>query len=156
MRLGEPHPGVKASAVLMALLASVVVAGCGTGYSGTKANQVAQWASQYSVVSNDQLVVDDASAIKASVSAGKLKDVTSNCAGLAVDAGTAYGNLPTPEVTLTDELNTAYEDFAAAGGQCAAATSLGSGKLTAALRTIAAGLVSLKAATRLLAAEGVH
>jgi hypothetical protein len=142
--------------MLMALLASGIVAGCGTGYSGTKANQVAQWASQYSVVSNDQLVVDDASAVKASVRAGKLKDVTSNCAGLAVDAGTAYGNLPTPDATLTDELNTAYEDFAGAGGQCAAAASLGSGKISAALVTIAAGLVSLKRATRLLAAEGVH
>ncbi len=139
-----------------ALVVSLAVAGCGTGYSGSKANQVSQWASQYSVISNDQLVSSDVAAIRASVRAGKLKDVTSNCAGLAVDAGTAYGNLPTPDVTLTDELNNAYEDFASAAGQCAAAGSLDSPKIAGALSEIKVAVVFLARATRLLASEGVH
>jgi len=142
--------------VLTTLVASWVAVGCGTGYSGSKANQVSQWASQYSGISNDQLVVEDVDAISASLRARQLKDVTSNCAGLAVDAGTAYGNLPTPDTTLTAELNTAYEDFASAGGACAAAGSLGSPKITTALSKIKSGLVSLRRATRLLASEGVH
>lgn len=144
------------AALLVALACSGIAAGCGTGYSGTKANQVSQWAAQYTVVSNDQLVVKDISAIKASLGAGELKYVTSNCAGLEVDAGTAYGNLPTPDTTLTDELNTAYEDFATAGGSCAAAGSLRSTRITGALRTIGAGLVALHKATRRLEADGVH
>ena len=58
----------------------------------------------------------DIAAIKArSARRDLLKDVTSNCAGLVFDAGTAYGNLPTPDNTLTNELNVAYEDFASAG-----------------------------------------
>ena len=72
------------------------------------------------------------------------------------DAGTAYGNLPTPDNTLTNELNIAYEDFANAGSSCSSASSVHSHTVTSALRVIAAGLVSLDQATRLLAADGVH
>jgi len=72
------------------------------------------------------------------------------------DTGTAYGNLPTPDNTLTNELNVAYQDFANAGSSCAAARSLRSSRMTRALETIKGGLVSLDAATRRLAADGVH
>ena len=40
------------------------------------------------------------------------------CALLTTDAETAIGNLPTPDTRLTDDLNTAYEDAAAAGDDC--------------------------------------
>jgi hypothetical protein len=40
------------------------------------------------------------------------------CALLTTDAQTAIGNLPTPDTDLTDDLNTAYEDAAAAGNDC--------------------------------------
>ena len=153
-RLANRPPKVLIAA--MAVLVACVAAGCGTGYSGSKSNQVRQWASQYSVISNDQLVVNDVTAIRASIRARQLKDVTSNCAGLVVDAGTGYGNLPTPDTILTAELNTAYEDFASAGGACAGAQSLDSAKITAALGKVGSGLVSLDQATRLLGSDGVH
>jgi hypothetical protein len=146
------HEAVVVSAAALAL---ATAGGC-TGYSGTRSHQVSQWALQYTVVANDQTVLSDISAIKRSLAAGQLKDVTSNCAGLVTDAGTGYGNLPTPDNTLTDELSTAYQDFANAGSSCAAAGSLESSKVKAALRTIAKGLVPLGAATRRLAADGVH
>ena len=47
--------------------------------------------------------------------AGSVRTV---CALLTNDAETAIGNLPTPDTQLTDELNTAYEDAAAAGDDC--------------------------------------
>ena len=40
------------------------------------------------------------------------------CALLTNDAETAIGNLPTPDTSLTDELNAAYTDAAAAGDDC--------------------------------------
>jgi hypothetical protein len=40
------------------------------------------------------------------------------CALMTTDAQTAIGNLPTPDTELTDDLNTAYEDAAAAGNDC--------------------------------------
>ena len=44
--------------------------------------------------------------------------VKTACALLTNDAETAIGNLPTPDTQLTDELNSAYEDAAAAGDAC--------------------------------------
>ena len=102
------------------------------------------------------LVAQDIAAIKRSVRAKELKDVTSNCSGLVFDTGTSYGNLPAPDNTLTNELNVAYEDFVSAGSSCAAAGTLNSGRITSALATIALGVVSLDRATRILAADGVH
>ena len=40
------------------------------------------------------------------------------CGLLTTDAQTAIGNLPTPDQTLTQDLNSAYEDAAAAGTDC--------------------------------------
>jgi hypothetical protein len=137
-----------------AALALGATAGC-TGYSGSVSHQVTQWASQYSVISNDSTVIADVSAIRRSLKAGRLKDVTSNCAGLVDDAGTAYGNLPTPDNTLTNELNTAYQDFANAGGNCATLKALHGAKLSAALRTISAGVAALARARQQLASDGV-
>ncbi len=155
MRAGLRRPLDEAAVLVAVLLAVVALAGC-TSYTGSKANQVRQWASIALVSSNDNLVVLDIAAIKRSVRAKKLKDVTSNCSGLVFDTGTAYGNLPTPDNTLTNELNVAYLDFASAGSSCAAARSLHSSRITAALATIAVGVVSLDKATRRLAADGVH
>ncbi|MGO9335510.1 MAG: hypothetical protein ACLQCU_15945 [Acidimicrobiales bacterium] len=155
MRACSRRP-LQAAAVLGAvLLAPVATAGC-TGYSGTQANQVSQWASQYAVVSNDRTVISDIMAIRRSLQAKRLKDVTSNCSGLVYDTGTAYGDLPTPDNVLTNELNVAYQDFASGGSTCAAAGSLHSSRITSALTTIGEGVVALDKATRLLAADGVR
>lgn len=149
------RPVREAAACLAALLALGALAGC-TSYSGSKANQVSQWASLYSVVSDDQLVVQDITAIRLSLDEGRLRDVTSNCAGLVFDSGTAYDNLPAPDNTLTDELNVAYVDFTDAGTSCSAVRSLDSRRMKAALRTITTGLLSLDEAERRLAADGVR
>ncbi len=149
------HPLNEVAVVSAVLLVLGALAGC-TSYTGSKANQVREWASIASVSSNDELIVQDVSAIKLSLRARRLKDVTSNCSGLVFDTGTAYGNLPAPDNTLTDELNVAYEDLAAAGSSCAWARRLGSHRITAALATIDAGLVSLDKAGRLLASDGAH
>jgi hypothetical protein len=130
-------------------------AGC-TSYTGTPAHQVSEWASIADVASNDQLVLQDIAAVRLSVKENKLKYLTSNCSGLVFDAGTAYGNLPSPDNTLTNELNVAYEDFVSAGSSCAAARDLHSQRVAAALSKIDAGAAVLGEATHLLAADGVH
>jgi hypothetical protein len=143
-------------ALLIAALSGIgTVAGC-TSNAGTMATQVSDWASGATVISNDQLVVQDIAALQRSVKEGLIRYVTTNCAGLVTDAGTAYGNLPAPDNTLTDELNVAYEDFANAGSRCATAQNVHSRKVTGALRTISEGVVSLDAATRRLASYGVR
>ena len=155
MTAGLRHPLGEAAVLVTVLLALGSLAGC-TSYTGSKANQVRQWASLSSVSANDALVTADIAAIKKSFSEGKLKYVTSNCSGLVFDTGTAYGNLPTPDNTLTNELNVAYQDFVSAGSACAAVHELGSSRMTKALETIEVGLVSLDEASHRLAADGVH
>ncbi len=155
MSAGSRRPAVEVTLLLMALTAGGALAGC-TSYTGSKAHQVSEWASIAMVSSNDELVVQDISAIRRSIKASLIKDVTSNCSGLVIDSGTAYGNLPTPDNTLTNELNVAYEDFASAGSTCSAAHSVHSHQVAAALRRIDMGVVSLERATRVLAGDGVH
>ena len=155
MRAGLRRPLNEAAVLVAVLLAVVALAGC-TSYTGSKANQVRQWASIALVSSNDNLVVLDIAAIKRSLRAKKFLDVTSNCSGLVYDTGTAYGNLPTPDNALTNELNVAYQDFASGGSTCAAAASLHSSRITSALATIGEGVVALDRATRRLAADGVR
>jgi len=149
------HTLGEAGVLVAVVLALGPLSGC-TSYTGSKANQLRQWASIALVTSNDNLVVQDIAAIKRSLRAKKFLDVTSNCSGLVFDTGTAYGNLPTPDNTLTNELNVAYEDFASAGSSCAAVRSLHSRRITVALATIGVGVASLDKAARRLAADGVH
>jgi hypothetical protein len=143
-------------AVLLSMTGACgLLAGCVSGPTSL-AQQVSQWASGATVSANDGFVVQDVAAIRRSAKRGLLKDFTSNCAGLVYDSGTAYGNLPTPDNTLTNELNVAYEDFAAGGNACAAVHSLHSLAVARAMRKIAEGVVALDRATRRLAADGVH
>jgi len=155
MNLGR-RPLLAEMAVLLAVTGACgSLAGCVSSPTSL-AEQVSEWASSATVSANDSFVVQDISAIRRSERRGLLKDFTSNCAGLVYDSGTAYGNLPTPDNTLTNELNVAYEDFAAGGGTCAAAHSLHSGAVARAMRKIAEGVVALDRAKRRLAADGVR
>lgn len=155
MSSGGRHPLPGMLLAVAALGACGLLGGC-TSYTGSPAHQVAEWASIAGVSANDQLVVQDIAALRLSVRKDLLKDVTSNCSGLVFDAGTADGNLPTPNNSLTNQLNAAYQDFVSGGSSCAAARSVHSGQVVAALRTIAAGAVILDEAERRLASDGVH
>ena len=155
VRVGRRRRLVELLVAISAVASFGALAGC-TSYSGSPAHQVSEWASVADVSSNDQIVVQDIAAIRLSAHRDLIKDVTSNCAGLLVDSGTAYGNLPTPDNTLTNQLNVAYEDFASAGGSCSTVQSVHSAKFAAALKTIAAGVAALDKAERRLAADGVH
>jgi len=155
MNLGR-RPLLAEMAVLLAMTGACgSLAGCASGPTSL-AQQVAEWASSATVSANDSFVVKDVAAIQRSAGRGLLKDFTSNCAGLVYDSGVAYGNLPTPDNTLTNELNVAYEDFAAGGGTCAAAHGLHTRAVARAVHKIAEGVIALDRATRRLAADGVH
>lgn len=139
----------------VACSAPALLGGC-SSYTGSHANQISQWASESDVTANNDQIVQDILYLRRSAAAGALRKLTTNCAGLSYDTGTAYGYLPTPDRVLTEQLNVAYVAFVNAGNSCAAVTEVGSPKVAAALRKISAGLGSLEAATRRLAAAGVH
>jgi hypothetical protein len=114
--------GHVAPIVLLAalLLAAVALAGCaGQEQSGTPAVRVSTWVSgagggsAIGSIEVDSRNIDLALAHHNSPAA--IKEV---CALLTNDAETAIGQLPTPDNQLTDDLNNAYTDGAAAGDDC--------------------------------------
>jgi hypothetical protein len=139
----------------VAFVLVVLLGGC-TSYSGTTANQVRQWAAQSDVTYNNSILVQDVDHLQRSIAARDLKKITTNCDGLAYDTGTAYGNLPTPDNTLTNELNDAYQRFFAAGNGCSQAGSVDSPRVGRALRDSSKGLRLLAIATRHLDRDGVR
>jgi hypothetical protein len=106
--------------LVAALSGSAVLAGCaGQEQSGPPAARVATWVSGAGAgASIDTLRVDAANVGQALARHDAPAAVKTVCALLTTDAGTALGNLPTPDTVLTNELNTAYGEAAAAGDDC--------------------------------------
>ena len=102
------------------LLTALLLAGCsGQEASGTPAARVTTWVqgagggAAIGTVEVDSRNIDQALAHHDRPAA-----IRSVCALLTNDAETAIGNLPTPDTTLTDALNAAFEEAAAAGDDC--------------------------------------
>lgn len=109
-----------ARGAVLILLGALLVTGCaGQEESGPPAVRVTTWmqgaggGSAIGTVEVDSRNVDQALAHHDPPAA-----IRSVCALLTNDAETAIGNLPTPDTLLTNELNAAYEDAAAAGDDC--------------------------------------
>ena len=106
--------------IVAMLLGAVVLAGCaGQEQSGTPSVRGSTWVSgagggaAIGSIEVDSRNIDQALAHHNSAAA--IKEV---CALLTNDAETAIGQLPTPDNELTNDLNNAYEDGAAAGDDC--------------------------------------
>ena len=114
------HPAVTvARSVAVGLLAAAVLAGCTLDESGSPAEQMTAWlATSVGGAAVGQVEVDARNVDRALSRHEPASAVKTVCALLTTDAETAIGNLPTPDTQTTDDLNTAYEDAAAAGNDC--------------------------------------
>jgi hypothetical protein len=106
--------------VVVVLVGALALAGCaGQEQSGTPSARVSTWVSgsgggsAIGGIEVDSRNIDQVLAHHDSAAA--VKEV---CALLTNDAETAIGQLPTPDDQLTNDLNVAYEDGAAAGDEC--------------------------------------
>lgn len=102
------------------LAGALLLGGCGAGVqAGRSPGQVSSWMSQSGEgASIGQVQADSKNvdlALRDHNSSAAIKTV---CALLSNDALTAIGDLPSPDSTLTNDLNTAFEDGAAAGKSC--------------------------------------
>ena len=105
---------------LVVLVATgTVLGGCaGQEQSGTPAQQVTTWMDGAGGSGIGNVEVDARNvdlALRDHNAAAAIREV---CDLLSNDAQTAIGNLPAPDDTLTDELNSAYMDATAAGDDC--------------------------------------
>jgi hypothetical protein len=104
------------------------LAACGTTFSGsTLSAQVTSWAQSTSFSSELSAVQGDIRRIDAvGPQSASLK---TDCAVLVNDALIANGNLPTPDLTLTNLLSTAYSVAGEAGHDCLSGAGAGTALL---------------------------
>jgi hypothetical protein len=140
--------------VLSLAALALTLAGCAE-YSGTPAQKVHEWVSQASFVANDNQVVSDLVLIEKAAAAHDGMAFLTDCAGATSDIGTAEGELPTPDLALTNELNNAYIVAGTATQACSATHDLQSSTAKKSLTEITQGLADLKTAQRRLASYGV-
>jgi len=141
-------------AALAAVLVAAILGGCAP-YSGTTAQKVRQWVSQNSFRENHDLVITDINDVDMAVRLGAAKTVRTICGGMAVDLGTAYETLPTPDQALTNDLNAADTTLAAAATSCSGVGSVSSPTMTRDLALFRTGIGDLRKAQRVLASLGV-
>ena len=108
------------SVVAAVVLGAATLAGCASAEeTGPPGTRVTSWLTSASggtaigTVSVDSRNVN--SVLAHHNTAGSIRAA---CGVLTTDAQTAIGNLPTPDQTLTQDLNRAYEAAAAAGSDC--------------------------------------
>jgi len=111
--------GVAAVAAAVAI-GSMVLAGCAAQeQSGTPAHQVTAWVAGAGAGASIGTVEVDIKnvdlAFRQHDPAGEIRSV---CGLLVDDAGTANGNLPTPDQQLSDDLTAAYSTAYDAGTDC--------------------------------------
>jgi hypothetical protein len=106
----------------------LLLAACGTTFSGTTLSaQVTSWAQSTSFSSELSAVQGDVRRIDAlEPQSASLK---TECAVLVNDALIANGNLPTPDLTLTNLLSTAYSVAGEAGHNCLSGAGAGTALL---------------------------
>lgn len=135
--------------------ASLVLAGC-SGYSGGVDHQVRQWAAGANVTTNDGYVTADLQGIDAGISRGELGATRTACDGLASDAASAYGELPTPEPALTHALDEAYLTYVRAAEACSSTRSFSGPSFRGYSTRVAVANSWLARADTLLRAAGVR
>ena len=111
-------------------------------------------ANTYSSDVND--VFADVRSLRLAVAKGSPLELRTVCGGLASDAGTLYGVLPTPSHNLTDELGAAMSDFFNGAEKCAVASSTRSTAVRRAEGSVSAGMTLMTTVHATLARLGIR
>lgn len=121
-RLRRPRARRGAPALIgvsLAVICAALASGCTLDQSGPPAAELSAWmTTSGGGAAIGQVGVDSRNidlALSHHNTAAALRTV---CALLTNDAQTAIGDLPSPDTQLTDQLDAAYEDAAAAGNDC--------------------------------------
>lgn len=121
----RPAPGSRSRRRVTAALASmgataVLLTACASPQeSGAPSSRVTSWLTSSSGGSSIGTLSADSRNVGYALARGNTPAaVRTVCAVLTDDAQTAIGNLPSPDPVLTQALDRAYEDAAAAGSDC--------------------------------------
>ncbi|HUY06327.1 MAG TPA: hypothetical protein VMU99_03590 [Acidimicrobiales bacterium] len=115
------------------------------------------WATQQNFVSDDASIRSDLVGIDAGIRLRDLAGLRTDCVGLSADADQIYSTLPSPDVTVTNELNVAFTKYWGPGAQlCYGARSFSSAKMATFERYLVLGRAIYAKAESRIASYGVH
>jgi hypothetical protein len=137
--------GARTAATGLTVALALIASSCTPG--GTPAGKLRAWESAAGYRSSQSLLSTDVDEIANGIRLGPLAALHTACDGLGVDASTAYGNLPTSDEQLTNDLNDEYLALSAAAEDCSEAPSR-HGKAIARYRAEIAKAQSAEAAAR--------
>jgi hypothetical protein len=127
-----------------------------SGLSGSHRAQVGEWANAAGYDGANAQIQSDLSYLTAAVRARNVKDFQTDCEGFSGDVEVLYETLPTPDVTLTNELDDAFEDWFNAAADCNDATSLSSSAYRDATSELKKGQEQYSRAKARLASFGIR
>jgi hypothetical protein len=137
------------------VLAGLVGAGC-SNLSGSPAQQMAEWASSASYHVDDAQIESDFPNLAAGVAEHKLLSLRTECEGFGADVETLYGELPTPDHSITDALGAALSTMYQGAEACFRAGSFTSADFARFERDLKSGRAGYEAVRRRLSALGVR
>ena len=131
------------------------VASCSTGPT-TLRGKLQQWASGASYSSDAAQINADLVNLQNGYRERKLLPLRTACEGFSADAATLYGQLPTPDQTITDELGSSLNNFFGASIDCYQSSTFSSAKFQQYLKLMRSATATYRRALSQLGVYGVH
>jgi hypothetical protein len=115
--------------LVAATLGAVVLGGaaCSSGPTSLSA-QMKSWASNATYSADVAQISEDLIGLRNGLSEHEFLQTRTECEGFGVDVETLYGELPTPDQTITDELGASLSSYYTASEDCFYSSSFTSGK----------------------------
>jgi hypothetical protein len=141
-------------AVVLAAL-TFGAAACGGGPT-TLSGQLKSWAATATYSADAAQISEDLTALNNGLRERKFLALRTECEGFGVDVETLYGELPTPDLTITNELGSSLSNYYSAAEDCFYSSSFTSANFKKYERLLVSSGKTYRRAVGQLAAFGVH
>lgn len=145
----------RAAAAALLVGVAFAFASCNSGPT-TLRGKLQQWASGASFSSDAAQINADLVNLRNGYREQKLLALRTACEGFSADAATLYGQLPTPDQTITDELGSSLNAFFGASVDCYQSKTFSSAKFRQYLKLMRSATATYRRALSQLASDGVH
>jgi len=122
----------------------------------TLSGKLQVWAANANYPADAAQISEDLTELQNDLKGRQLPALRTACGGFGVDVEALYGELPTPDQTITDELGSSLDDFDTAARDCSDSASLTSAKLKSYERLMTSSDKTYQRALGQLASHGVH
>jgi hypothetical protein len=142
--------------VAVTLAAVVLGAAACSGGPTTLSGQLKAWALNATYSADVAQISEDLTALRNGLQERKFLALRTECEGFGVDVEALYGELPTPDLAITNELGASLSSYYTAAEDCYYSSSFTSAKFKTYERLMTSSTKTYKKAVAQLAAYGVH